>query len=571
MGVCLCRWLKPMAGGGSEVEVRVHIDRALGIEVVKRLPHGSSVVALKRVLAQDDPTGLTQPETLVLRRVVHSGEATPAEVEVVTVVGDTELLTEALTVLEVYNGASGDTPAEPAGPPSEGGLSPAAHSTAPTQNAAPSTEKTDIDILLTMAAKALRADSDFEVANAALGKLTSSLRLRTTRPKLLLVRGLLFWRWSKLGRALRDLQDARRMGAAGADLALLALQLCLSRWAEARALAKDVKQAEAVGMIDALVAAADAHSGMFMGGPCDFVPGDVEVMPGVRQSDARIRVADDVELGVRLLLQIRAGKPATDKPLILYFHGNAENVGTYADPQLFGPIHATGASALIVDFRGYGFSTGTGASIAWIHVDAERICDMLPEFISRRGLPWPWPGKLALFGRSMGSIIGCHLMAVRDDLFDGGAVLESAICGSNAPGAPPRPEPPPSGSALGGGGGGQSSEAQDELRKQTSNINEFSQELVTRAIQVALPSVPEDLPSFVHVRGPEDLIRGFDGRLLVLHGNMDTLVPEENGRRLLDAAEAATRRFVSISCKGHNDLSFSDQYVEALKKFLSGR
>lgn len=357
------------------------------------------------------------------------------------------------------------------------------------------------------------------------------------------------------------------MGAEGAGPALLALQLCLSRWPEAHKLAQEMQEMEAVRLVDGWIAGMDAAKGSFAPSEAKFVAETKEVMPGYRQSDARVNVDDGVELGVRLLLQVSGvtKAPQTKKPMVLYFHGNAETVDSYIDPEIFNPIRAAGASALVADFRGYGFSLGgSGPSLAWLHVDAERLCDALPALFAGWKLPWPWPGGLYLFGRSLGGRIACHLTGIRSELFTGGVVLESAMCGSHAPGAEPPPEPPADASPLGAGGAVKRFHS-DEMEVALTGFGKYCQGLVARAL-----GRKTDFSHFVHVAGNEDNIRGYDGRLLVLHGEIDTIIPPSHARRLLDAAEAATRRLVTVG-KGHNDLSFHDKYVEALKTFLAGR
>ena len=416
---------------------------------------------------------------------------------------------------------------------------------------------------------ALKTDATEDQANEALARLQSE-----TSPDMRLAKSLVLWKWHRYDRCLRELGvDAWHFGAEAAtrSQALLALEICLGRWPEALALAEEALKegsgphaAEAAELARAWLAGA---AGNFSPSSAEFVPGIVEVHPGLRQMDARIPSVDDVSLGVRLFLQMEAGAPRVSQPLVLYFHGNAENVDTYKDPKVFAPLQEAEASALIVDFRGYGFSTGSGPSLSSLNVDAERVCDALPGFLSSRGLPWPWPGGLTLFGRSMGGICACHLAGLRGDIFHG-VVLESAMCGSHAPGAAPPPEPPSEGSGMGAGGGNRF--APPELTAAASQAGDLSRALLRSvACQELQDLLTETDLGFVHMMGSEDKLRGFTGRLLILHGELDTIVPVSHARRLCDAAASATRRLVTLS-KGHNDISSSDKYVQALRKFLSG-
>ena len=408
---------------------------------------------------------------------------------------------------------------------------------------------------------ALRAGATDEMANESL-KLLSILPSSDEPAKIHLVRGLVLWKWYKFEACLKELEAAQEVESAAH--VLLALQICLGRWPEAAALAEGLPDATTL-----IAGWSSGGAGHFSPSSADFVPETVELRPGLRQMDARIPTIDGVCLGVRLFLQMESGSPRVSRPLVLYFHGNAENVDTYKDPEVFAPLQAASASALIVDFRGYGFSTGgSGPSLSTMNADAEHVCDALPEYFKSRDLPWPWPGGLVLFGRSMGGICACHLAGLRGDLFDG-VVLESTMCGSHAPGAEAPPEPPPDGSGMGLGG---SRFAPPELTAAVLQTGELCKKLVHGALAVAggLWDLAEtDLGSFVHTMGSEDKLRGYTGRLLILHGELDTIVPVSHSRRLCDAAVSATRRLVTIG-KGHNDISSSSKYTEMLTKFLSG-
>lgn len=340
---------------------------------------------------------------------------------------------------------------------------------------------------------------------------------------------------------------------------LLALQIALGRWPEALALAKKLQLPEAQQLVEAWQS--NDSPGRFSPSPALFegTPMD-EVMPGVRQIDGLIPIEDGVSLGIRLLLQVRDDHPETSRPLVLYFHGNAETVDTYLEPEVFHPLSASNVSAVVADFRGYGYSTGR-PSLATIATDGERVVDALPNFLGQHQLPWPWPGGVYLLGRSMGGLVACHLAALKGRLFEG-VILESTFCGSYAPGALP-PEEPPKEGALG------TVEPRfwsAELQGAVERATQLCRKLVKPGMEeLAL----EGSPDFVHLMASEDKLRAFSGRLLILHGEIDTIVPVSHARRLCDAATFATRRLVTVN-KGHNDISNSAKYVAALKKFLDG-
>jgi fermentation-respiration switch protein FrsA (DUF1100 family) len=104
---------------------------------------------------------------------------------------------------------------------------------------------------------------------------------------------------------------------------------------------------------------------------------------------------------------------SSDKPVYLYFHGNAE---TLASRDLrFGLLTADGAGLLGVSWRGYGGSTGT-PSEAGFRQDASAAYDwLLAQDLA--------PERLIVFGESVGTGIAVWLSAQRQI---GALVLDSA-------------------------------------------------------------------------------------------------------------------------------------------------
>eukprot|EP00408_Alexandrium_pacificum_P064715 CAMPEP_0171177742 /NCGR_PEP_ID=MMETSP0790-20130122/12396_1 /TAXON_ID=2925 /ORGANISM="Alexandrium catenella, Strain OF101" /LENGTH=553 /DNA_ID=CAMNT_0011642649 /DNA_START=104 /DNA_END=1763 /DNA_ORIENTATION=- len=417
----------------------------------------------------------------------------------------------------------------------------------------------EVAAALSQASAALSADAKFEAANDAFTAMAEVWKCKSARPQLLLARGLLLWRWALLGKALAHLREAESQRARAAPLAHLALRLCLSQWPAARLAAEKLGRKDvldAVGRWEAVT----GKMNVFFPQPAEMSLEDKQVAPGVLQKDMRVRVSEDVELGARLLLRLGgSGRPATDKPLVLYFHREEEGVGTFLDrPADFEPFKAAGASVLVVGYRGYGFSGGE-PSMTCLFQDASSVCDSLPGLFGERGLPWPWPGRLALLGSSLGSRVACYLAGVRGSLFDAGVILETAWCGSNAPGARPPPEPK-EGPSL-----------QGRFGQRVWNEDLAS---AAAAVSAVCRSLAEEAGAahgecFCHLRGSEDLVRGFDGRLLVLHGEQDMLAEVEHAKRLCDAAESATRKLVVIPGKDADTIRADARYGEALGAFLT--
>jgi pimeloyl-ACP methyl ester carboxylesterase len=92
-------------------------------------------------------------------------------------------------------------------------------------------------------------------------------------------------------------------------------------------------------------------------------------------------------------------KSAADAPLVIYFGGNAEEVSWMLDEL---PRRQTGASWLLVDYRGYGSSGGVPSEES-LESDAAAWYDHFAASEAR----------IVAFGRSLGSGVAVHLAAER--------------------------------------------------------------------------------------------------------------------------------------------------------------
>ena len=93
--------------------------------------------------------------------------------------------------------------------------------------------------------------------------------------------------------------------------------------------------------------------------------------------------------------------PAVDsRGVLLFFHGNAGNISHRLDSLKI--FHELGLDTLIIDYRGYGQSTGK-ASEQGTYLDAQAAWDYL---INSRGIP---ADRIIVFGRSLGGAVGAWL------------------------------------------------------------------------------------------------------------------------------------------------------------------
>ena len=196
------------------------------------------------------------------------------------------------------------------------------------------------------------------------------------------------------------------------------------------------------------------------------------------------------------------------KQTLLFFHGNAGNIsGRLESVQQF---HRLGLNVMIVDYRGYGQSTGS-PSEAGIYSDAAACWRHLTE---SRGIP---PEDIVLFGRSMGGGPATWLASRHRP---GAVILESVF--TNVPDV--------------------GAHHYSFLPVRALASNQFDNE--SRVAEIDAPK-------------------------LHIHSRDDRVVPFKLGRQVYDAA-AEPKQFLEIQ-GGHNDgfLVSADVYLRMIDNFLS--
>lgn len=108
--------------------------------------------------------------------------------------------------------------------------------------------------------------------------------------------------------------------------------------------------------------------------------------------------------------------PAEDARFtVLHFHGNAGNIGDRVD--LLQMLHAAGASVLMIEYRGYGQSTGRPSETG-VYRDAMAGWRYL---VDERGQP---AARIVLHGQSLGGAVAAQLAS---QVAPAGLVLESTF------------------------------------------------------------------------------------------------------------------------------------------------
>jgi fermentation-respiration switch protein FrsA (DUF1100 family) len=135
---------------------------------------------------------------------------------------------------------------------------------------------------------------------------------------------------------------------------------------------------------------------------------------GIAYQDVALEAADGTALHGWFL-------PAAGERLgsLLFFHGNAENISTHLASVAWLP--AAGVDVLLIDYRGYGRSAGT-PDLDGVHLDAAAAID---AFLARDEVD---PAKAVIFGQSLGGAIAIEALArhPQKDAF-AGLVVEGAF------------------------------------------------------------------------------------------------------------------------------------------------
>ena len=223
---------------------------------------------------------------------------------------------------------------------------------------------------------------------------------------------------------------------------------------------------------------------------------------GWTYQDLDLSAADGARLHAWFL---PAAAPA--RATVLFLHGNAGNISHRFDK--LAVLRALGVDILIVDYRGYGGSTGR-PSEAGTYLDADAAYTWLGK---ERQVD---PQRIVLYGESLGAAIAVDL-AAREPV--GGLVLESVF---------------------------------------SSGVDVATEMFPFLPVRLLLRNRYESSAKIDRVRAP----------LLIVHSREDEFFSWHHPQRLFDAANAP-KRLVELH-GGHNDafLRSAQIYREALTTFL---
>jgi len=193
-------------------------------------------------------------------------------------------------------------------------------------------------------------------------------------------------------------------------------------------------------------------------------------------------------------------------PLLLFFHGNGGNIGDRSENLAL--LARRGISSFIIDYQGYGKSEGKPGELA-CYQDARASYSFLREELK---IP---KERIFLFGRSLGGAVAVDLA---QEIDFPAVILESTF------------------TSFG--------------------------DLVARFVPSLARSLKNKFNSL-------EKISQLRSPLLFIHGDMDEIVPYENGRKLFESAPQP-KEFYTIAGAGHNDtyLVGGEEYFDKIKKFI---
>lgn len=197
-----------------------------------------------------------------------------------------------------------------------------------------------------------------------------------------------------------------------------------------------------------------------------------------------------------------------ERAVLLFFHGNAGNIGDRLDSiEIF---HRLGLAVFIVDYRGYGSSEGS-PSEKGTYLDGRAAWRYLTE---QRGVD---PSRIAVFGRSLGAAVATKLATKNAPR---ALILESAF---------------------------------------TSVPDMAATLFPVLPVRHVVGMSYDNLKRIGKIRCP----------VLIVHSRDDEIIPFEHGKRLFEAA-TEPKEFLEIR-HGHNDgfVLSGALYVDGLANFLA--
>lgn len=227
------------------------------------------------------------------------------------------------------------------------------------------------------------------------------------------------------------------------------------------------------------------------------------------RTDFFVPVEDQIQIGASLHLI------SNTAPVLLFFHGNGEIVQDYDDLGIL--FNQQGLNFCVVDYRGYGASTGT-PTVAAMMADCHVVLDFMIKYLAENGIS----GDICVMGRSLGSAAAIELAANRKEdmmclIIESGFAMVSPL-------------------------------------------------LKTIGVQAELTGLKKN-QGFENI----DKIKKFPKPCLIIHAKHDHIIPFSNGQDLYESCPAKNKTLLEVKGANHNDI-FSrgvDEYLFHLKKICT--
>jgi len=200
---------------------------------------------------------------------------------------------------------------------------------------------------------------------------------------------------------------------------------------------------------------------------------------------------------------------ASDKPIVIFFHGNGENLQTVYYAGTFEQFRTTGANLLVIDYPGYGRSGGKPSEGLVLESGAVAL-----QWIKKE-----YPGMLVIVGGwSLGAAVAIQTVSSHPSEVDGLIALSAwtslpDVAHSHFPGW-----------------------------------------LVGLVLKESYNSL--------------DAVKNIKCPVLLIHGNQDQIIPVVQGRQLADSFPVPPK-FIEIPAADHNSLMAYPEVWQSIKTFIN--
>ena len=232
----------------------------------------------------------------------------------------------------------------------------------------------------------------------------------------------------------------------------------------------------------------------------------------IQDSDRIMSFSVPVEEGISISCKFYIG--GRQNPNLLFFHGNGEVAGEYAD--IGEEFNRIGLNLFAADYRGYG-SSGGKPTVSNMIKDSHPLLQGFKKILREKG----FPGSRFIMGRSLGSASAIELASKYPDEFKG-LIIESGFC-----------------------------DVTDLLARIGISLKQTGLKTVVspgldRVAKITLPA-------------------------LILHGEYDSIVPLREGEKIYRYIGSKDKRMVVIPDADHNTIFMvgMERYMKELADFVS--